>query len=172
MTSLQKAWSFIRAEEGGFQNDPADHGNWTGGKVNVGELKGTKYGISAASYPMLDIAGLSEDDAFRIFERDYWNECKCGQLPSPLALVVADCAFNQGKWAAANLLQEAVGTRQDGIIGPITLNAARTKPLKQTLPKLIAARCDRYAKSKNFDRFGKGWFRRVAACLMTALEPL
>jgi hypothetical protein len=34
--------------EGGFSRNPDDNGNWTGGRRGLGELKGTKYGISAA----------------------------------------------------------------------------------------------------------------------------
>ena len=45
----------IIMHEGGWQHDPRDRGNWTGGEVGRGECKGTKYGISAASYPALDI---------------------------------------------------------------------------------------------------------------------
>jgi lysozyme family protein len=33
--------------EKGYQDDPNDRGNWTSGVIGIGELKGTKYGISA-----------------------------------------------------------------------------------------------------------------------------
>ena len=39
------------AYEGGYSANPKDPGNWTGGKVGVGKLLGTKSGIAAASYP-------------------------------------------------------------------------------------------------------------------------
>jgi hypothetical protein len=38
------------AHEGGYSNDPDDPGNWTGGKVGVGRLLGTKFGIAAKGY--------------------------------------------------------------------------------------------------------------------------
>ncbi len=172
MTPFEKTWAFILSEEGGFQDNPKDKGNWTGGRVNVGELKGTKYGISAASYPKLDIKNLTEADARKIFDRDYWSFCKCGQMPSPIAMMVADIAFNQGQPTAAYLLQEAVGTKQDGIIGVVTIGATRNQNLKNTLSKLMAGRCQRYATAKDVALWGGGWFRRAAACLMTSLEPL
>lgn len=34
--------------EGGYTDNPKDPGNWTGGEVGKGELKGSKYGLSAA----------------------------------------------------------------------------------------------------------------------------
>jgi lysozyme family protein len=48
MSHFDKAMLPLIEHEGGFQNDPDDSGNWTGGKVGVGELKGTKWGICAA----------------------------------------------------------------------------------------------------------------------------
>ena len=47
--------------EGGYQCDPDDKGNWTGGNVGVGLLKGTKYGISAASFSNVDIKNLTKE---------------------------------------------------------------------------------------------------------------
>lgn len=40
-------------------DDRNDKGNWTGGRVGVGQLKGTKYGISAAAYLHLGIKSLT-----------------------------------------------------------------------------------------------------------------
>ena len=37
----------VIGHEGLFQNDRDDRGNWTSGKIGVGELKGTKFGIAA-----------------------------------------------------------------------------------------------------------------------------
>ncbi len=46
---------FTLHQEGGLSLDPKDPGNWTGGKVGLGKLLGTKYGIAAASHPGLDV---------------------------------------------------------------------------------------------------------------------
>ena len=55
---FKQAFDLLIGHEGGYTNNPNDPGNWTGGKVNSGTLRGTKYGISAASYPTLDIKNL------------------------------------------------------------------------------------------------------------------
>ena len=60
----------VLGHEGGFQADPRDRGNWTGGEVGKGELKGTKYGVAAMTYPELDIESLTKADAKIIFRRD------------------------------------------------------------------------------------------------------
>ena len=66
--------------EGGFSRDPDDNGNWTGGRKGLGELKGTKYGISAAQYPSLDIENLTPHGAKEIYRRDYWNPLRLDSI--------------------------------------------------------------------------------------------
>ncbi|MFC0406768.1 hypothetical protein [Roseomonas elaeocarpi] len=41
----------LKVNERGLSMVSTDPGNWTGGQVGKGKLKGTKYGIAAASYP-------------------------------------------------------------------------------------------------------------------------
>jgi hypothetical protein len=45
------AISTLHKVEGGLSMDERDPGNWTGGAIGKGELRGTKYGISAQTYP-------------------------------------------------------------------------------------------------------------------------
>lgn len=174
MTPFERAISFILRPdiEGKSSKDPNDPGNWTGGKVNVGTLNGTMYGISAAAYPLLDIQALTREQCIAIYKADYWDKCKCGQMPSPIAIGVFDCAVNQGPDTAAHLLQEAVRVKRDGVIGMVTLGAVQKANLKETLAMFTALRCKRYATSKNFHLYGNGWLRRAALCLITAMEPL
>ena len=139
----QRSISFILAQEGGYQNSSADSGNWTGGKVGVGENKGTKYGISAASYPALDIAMLTQTDAIAIYRRDYWQASGADRLLWPACLLVMDTAVLHGVSVAIRLLVE-VGS------SPYALAAKRLRI---------------YTASKNWSVFGAGWTNRVAALL-------
>lgn len=108
--------------EQGFTDDPDDHGNWTGGKIGVGKLNGTKYGISAAAYPGMNIKKLTKNDAVSIYYKDYWIKSKCPDLPQYLQLIHFDAAVNHGVIGANKLLQKAIGGIQvDGVIGPVTL---------------------------------------------------
>ena len=68
--------------EGGFSRDPDDNGNWTGGRKGLGKLKGTKYGISAAQYPSLDIESLTLHGAKEICRRDYWSPLRLDYVES------------------------------------------------------------------------------------------
>ena len=59
MDNFARCLAFTLRSEGGFTDNRADPGNWTGGQVGAGELRGTNFGISAAAYPQLDIANLT-----------------------------------------------------------------------------------------------------------------
>jgi lysozyme family protein len=113
--------------EGGYSTDRNDPGNWTGGKVGAGTCSGTKYGISAASYPTLDIASLTIDAAKAIYLRDYWSRIRGDDLPAPLACLAFDAAVNNGDGRAERWLQAAAGATVDGVVGDKTIAAVKAK---------------------------------------------
>lgn len=97
----------------------------------------TKYGITAAQYPKLDIANLTYDQAFAIYVRDYWPQAKADQLPRPLNALTYDLCVTSGPKNAIRILQRAVGATDDGIWGPKTKAAAEAAC--STTPKMLAA---------------------------------
>ncbi len=107
MTMFERAFAFVVGHEGGYSDERADPGNWTGGQVGDGELRGTKFGISAASYPAIDIANLTLDDAQAIYQRDYWQKIDADALSPPLALLAFDAAVNNGVARSLRWLQTA-----------------------------------------------------------------
>ena len=149
------AVSGVLRAEGGYVDDPADPG---------GE---TKFGISKAAYPALDIAALTEDDARAVYRRDYWDACRCDSLPAPLDWLVFDAAVNQGVQAAGKMLQAAVGVRADGQIGPVTLAAARQADVEAPA-RFMTLRTMRYASSPGWIRYGAGWVKRLFMTMQEA----
>lgn len=101
------AFTLSPAIEGGYQCDPKDRGNWTTGIIGQGELKGTNFGLSAMSYPKLNIKGLSRDQAIEIYRKDYWNAAGCDSLELHLAVSVFDAAVNSGVSKAKSWLEES-----------------------------------------------------------------
>lgn len=168
---FRKAVNFVLAPgiEGVYSDDPEDPGNWTGGKKGEGELLGTKFGVSAASYPQLDIKSLTREQAVYIYHRDYWAKIRGDDLPPLVGLVAFDCAVNQGVDAAIKILQTCVGTEVDGIVGPNTLAATRQHEQRDLLADFLARRAVRYAKSPDFKRYGRGWMRRLFFACMEAM---
>lgn len=148
-TSYDKAFEIVVGLEGGYVNDPRDPG---------GE---TKYGISKRAYPDLDIASLTLDQAKQIYRRDYWELCNCGAMPFYLAVSVFDCAVNQGVETAKKMLQKSLGVKEDGVIGPQTLAAMQKASAIDVCSMFMSERALRYVKTKNFDIYGRGWFKRL-----------
>ena len=114
------AFDRLIGNEGVLSLDPRDRGNWTGGRINVGVCKGTKYGISAAAYPQLDIANLTSDQARAIYLKDYWQAAACDSLPDSIRFDVFDMAVNSGKMAAIKTVQRALNVPADGVMGDQT----------------------------------------------------
>lgn len=166
MSAFDQAFAILIGHEGGYGCEREDPGNWTGGTVGQGALKGTNWGISAASYPSLDIAALTEDEAKAIYQRDYWAPMQCEAMPPGLALLVFDAAVNNGLAAATGWLQTATGTPADGAFGPATraaLAASLASPGERAISVEFQARRMMFMASlPTWRSFGLGWARRLA----------
>ncbi|MFS8147968.1 glycoside hydrolase family 108 protein [Rhizobium sp. BR 249] len=150
------------AYEGGFTADRRDPGNWTGGAVGKGTLKGTKYGIAAASYPNLDISRLTLADVTPIYQRNYWRPLGAEALPAGLDLVTFDFGVNSGTARAAKTLQAVVGADVDGVIGAETLKKAAVSDVKKAIQSLCARRLGFLRGLTTWATFRGGWSKRVA----------
>lgn len=157
MTPFEKAVSFVLRHEGGYSNDTHDSG---------GE---TKYGISKAAYPTLDIKNLTMDDAKAIYKLDYWDRCFCAVFPQPISFVLFDAAVNQGQAKAIRMLQAALKVKQDGKVGPITIGAAQRADIGHITAMFVARRAYQYALHPEVIRYGQGWFNRLAECHQLAM---
>lgn len=146
--------------EGGLTMDPRDKGNWTGGKVGVGELKGSNFGISAAAYPNEDIKNMTMDRALYLFKRDYWDKYKCNQLKDPMSIMVSDFAYNSGIWAI-KILQKCLNVKQDGIIGPITIGKCNSISQALLIENYKNQRMQFLRSLPSWSVYGKGWTNRV-----------
>ena len=151
MNAFEEAFRLLIGHEGGYSNDPKDPG---------GE---TKYGISKRSYPRVDIGALTLEGAHRIYRADYWDKIHGDDLDPALALVAFDAAVNNGVGQAVRWLQGALGVKQDGVIGPVTLNALAAADPQKTLVELHAQRIYMMAGLSTWKHFGRGWSRRLAS---------
>lgn len=171
MSRWDIAFDRVISHEGGFTNDRRDRGNWTSGKIGVGELKGTKYGIASHAYPTLDIKNLTREQAKAIYKRDYWDKAQADALPPGLDFQVFDAAVNHGLRTAVSLLQRTVGTNDDGVLGPKTLAAAqKASPYAAAL--YLEHRLRYYTDLSTFSTYGRGWVRRVADNLAHAYKDM
>lgn len=128
----------------------------------------TKYGISKRAYPDLDIASLSLDDCKQIYKRDYWNALQMEHLPEGVRFDLFDMAVNSGVSQAVKTLQRAVGAGEDGKLGPVTIACVRELSEAQVVARFNGARLLFMTNLRDFDHFGRGWARRIAANLLEA----
>ncbi len=90
MGDFDKAFAFVLQNEGRYNYDASDAG---------GE---TKFGISKKSYPDVDIAHLTEEQASAIYERDFW--APYASFPDWIATKVFGIAVNMGHKQAVTIL--------------------------------------------------------------------
>lgn len=166
----------VLEHEGGYGADPRDPGNWTGGKEGQGELRGTKYGISAAAFPDVDIKNLTEQQAIDIYRVKYWDACHCDHLPPALAVMTFDGAVQHGAGSrpddAPAMLQRALGAIPDGNIGPKTLEAAQKLDTKKALRNLFVERVIHYSNNRNWTVYKQGWMKRLGDVMIFAASFL
>lgn len=155
--------------EGGFQNNPKDRGNWTSGKIGIGTLRGTKYGITAMTYPHLDIESLTLADARMIYKQDFWGKAGCDLVPDNMKFDVFDTAVNSGPAMATIFLQRAVGVDDDGILGPKTALAISNFDPGRLHARFNGWRLDFMNDNRaQWEEFGRGWAQRIADNLKAA----
>lgn len=150
------AFSRLIDSEGGYVNDPQDPG---------GE---TKFGISKRSYPDLDIANLTLDQAKAIYLRDFWNPL--GDAHPAIKFQAFDFAVNSGIGTAIRKLQLAVGVADDGHWGPISAAALAKMELNDVLLRFLAYRLLFMTDLSTWPAFGRGWARRIAKNLLYSAE--
>ncbi len=169
MSVFDDVFTAVAYLEGGFQDNPSDSGSWSGGKIGVGELRGTKYGVSAAAHPNLDIRNLTLDQAKVIFRDEYWDRINGDELPPSVALVVADAAYNSGPGNAVRWMQQAVRASVDGVMGPRTLEAVRTADPTAFCVEFLALRLIFLAGLASWHTFSGGWSRRIVGLPFKAM---
>lgn len=160
----------IIGHEGGFTQDPDDPGNWTGGKVGLGDCVGTKWGIAANTYgegPTLPrgrvpIRQLTSSEAAYVYRRDYLDHIYAEQFEDGVAFQLLDFAINSGPRRAVMALQRAVGVKPDGSWGPVSAKALAQHSESDLVKLLVAERLEFMASLPNWESAGRGWARRLA----------
>lgn len=178
--------------EGFFQDNPKDKGNYYNGK-----LYGTICGVTARDHfdeylklkKLFDLEKyeLLKDSAMKFYaKKEYWIPQLNEISDSSLAFKIFDLRVNLGKKTAVKLLQKTLikhfnsDIKPNGRLDSKTLQEANTaflrpsngkyavEPVKResVLYACYIHEVKRYYKSLNsFWKFGKGWMRRLAKIL-------
>jgi lysozyme family protein len=168
MAALSYAPSLARllTHEGGYTNHPADPGGPTNFGITIYDYR--KYvqpGATAA-----DVRAMRVEEAKRIYRAKYWDAQRCDELPAGVDDCVFDYGVNSGIGRSKKVLQRVVGVKDDGVLGPQTMQAVAAREPRA----IINAICDERLKFlhalKTWLVFGKGWGRRVAEVRTFSLQ--
>lgn len=152
--NFDQAFEKLIGHEGGYVDHPADPGG------------ATKYGISRRSYPAEDIPNLTLERAKAIYLRDYWQKSGCDYVPESMRFDLFDMAVNSGVGKAIRTMQDAVGAKADGVVGPNTLMLLDAADPARLRARFNGLRLSFMADLPTWPRFGRGWAKRVAANLL------
>lgn len=165
--NFARCLTFVRSEEGGRSDDPADHGGRTAFGITQREYWADQ---DRRSIPHSDVWLISEDDIQRIYHQYYWNPF-CPQLPDGVDLVFFDLCVNGGRGQAAKTLQRALGgVPVDGVIGVRTIAAAEASNPEELVTNYSMWRERFYRALKQFPHYGNGWLGRNNRCKNLALS--
>lgn len=151
------AFDLLLGHEGAYSRHPSDPG---------GE---TMWGITRKVALQEGYAGdmhiLPREFAKDVYHRRYWDAVKADSLPNDLRFAMFDAAVNSGVSQAIRWLQAAVDVGEDGILGPMTLQAAQRANGLKTAVAINAIRLDFMTSLPTWGSFGRGWARRIASNL-------
>ena len=159
ITNFDACLSHVLASEGGFNNDPRD----LGGMTNLGCTKATWEMFVGHPVSEADMRNLTPADVKPLYKRKYWDMVSGDKLPAGLDYAVFDAAINSGPGRAAKWLQEAVGVKADGSIGPATLAAVTRFDVLKLIAQYNDKRLQFLEALPTFSTFGNGWSNRVAS---------
>ena len=161
---FEHSLSIVLAHEGGLADDPRDPGGITSLGISIRFAGSVNLDIDGDGRTTgADIRALTREQAAELYFDHFWQPLRCAEIAPGIALTVFDGGVNQGRRTVARRLQRAVRAIDDGIIGRNTLRAVRSWDGRygDLIDEVAARRARRYAQTRNFDRYGLGWMRRL-----------
>lgn len=148
--------------EGGYVNDPDDHGGETnmGVTISVFNLARKQKIITTEN-----LKDLTQDDVFKILKHYYWDKCKGDYIFSQsCAELFVDWYYNSGTYAIQNV-QMILGVKVDGIFGKHSLSAFNDYNPEILFDEIKKKRSEFVYKivqnNSTQRKFLKGWINRI-----------
>lgn len=164
--NLGPSLDHVLVHEGGFVNHPKDPGGATNRGVTQAVYDGWRkaQGLAPRSVKLI-VAGEVE----AIYDAQYWDAVKADDLPGGIDYAVFDFAVNSGPSRAIRFLQSVLGVATDGVIGVVTLAAARAADAVTVINALCDNRLAFLKGLSTWPTFGDGWRNRVKEVRADAL---
>lgn len=163
--NFQASLKLVLQDEGGNDDDPADHGGRTSRGITQREYDAWR---QLQHLPVNDVWQATQTEIETIYHDEYW-EPHCDDFPVGTDYLYFDMAVNAGPRRAALLLQGALNVTADGRIGPITRLALREADPIKLISAFTAAKQAFYL-SLHQPRFTRGWLNRCAHVKQSAMS--
>ena len=178
--SFGAALAFVLRAEGGKTDDRLDRG----GRTNCGVTQATfDDWLWSHGKVKRDVWTMTTNECADIYHAMYWSAIRGDDMPAPLDFVLFDTAVQHGPRRAIEMLQQALGVQDDGIVGQLTMQQiardTNTKgghdSAKSLAAGVIVERVKFYqhiiAADPSQKRFETGWGNRVAQlCAAAGLQ--
>ena len=158
LSNFPASLALILKSEGGFVNHPRD----PGGMTNLGVTRNVWREWVKRDVDEAEMRSLTPELVAPLYKANYWDACKCDDLPRGVDYAVFDSAVNMGSSRAAKLLQAELGVTTDGVIGRATIAAANAADPLELLESFSLSKEEFYKSLTTFATFGRGWLNRVA----------
>lgn len=160
MADILKLAPKIAKWEGGYVNDPVDRGGCTNMGVTIGTYRlyinpnGTCSDLKRMTY-----------DQYALVLRKYWDRWRADEIDSQkVADILVDWVYHSGTWGI-RIPQQVLGVKDDGVVGPVTLQAVNDMCANELHTKLWQARKDFLEsiveRTPSQGKFLKGWLNRL-----------
>lgn len=181
MAQFLQAFQITMGNEGGYSNNPNDHGgetyagiarnywpNWAGWSVVEATKTQSPSNLDAALHANSNL----QADVEAFYKANFWDVISLDSITSQqIANQLFDTAVNMGTGIAARFLQEGVNNLKpgtlavDGAVGPHTVAAANAASAEALYNQIIQLRKDRYlqiiAANPSQAQFEHSWFSRI-----------
>lgn len=156
--TFDDAFDAVLKHEGGYSNHAADPGGATRWGVTQAVARQEGYTGDMATYPL--------DHARGVYKRRYWDVMRLDEVRPELRFDLFDAAVNSGVSAATRWAQRLLAVKDDGIMGPATLQALTTCNPALFRARFSGARLQFLTGLANWPSFSRGWARRIAENLL------
>lgn len=156
--TINAALDKVQAIEGGLVNDPVDPGGLTNRGVTLKFLQSVRPEATEK-----DLRALTAEDARGLFRQEFVDKVGIDRLPDRVQAEAIGLAINAGPARAIRVLQAAAGAKDDGKVGPKTIEA-----LKGLTDAQVKAAVDDYyislvERKPELSKFLRGWLNRSAS---------
>jgi len=166
MATITPLISKIFQWEGGFANDPADHGGTTNMGITLATWRKAGYDKDGdGDIDLNDIRILTKEDAIHVLKKYYWDRWHADEINNQKAAdILVDWLWCSGKWGIV-IPQRILGVIPDGIVGPVTIKRVNSVNSFRFHMQIYNARVafilNIIKRDPSQKRFERGWFNRL-----------